>query len=127
MSTEEKECLRYLAYYSPKEKEPNDYSKFTRSAYNKWLSVFYKRSNVVYKDISVSRLGKMMKRIREDAGMSAKRVADILEVDRSTISLYERGRIASPLNYANKFYLLFGISLNELKKCAKIIEEKRPK
>ncbi|MFA7082775.1 MAG: helix-turn-helix transcriptional regulator [Bacteroidales bacterium] len=98
LSTEEKECLRYLAYHSPKNKEPNNYSKLTRSAYKKRLSAFYKRSNVVYKDISISRLGKMMKRIREDAGMSAKRTADILEVDRSTISLFERGRRAPSLN-----------------------------
>lgn len=114
LSTEENECLRYLAYHSPMEKEPNDYSELMRSSYKKWLSVFYKRSNVVYKDISVSRLGKMMKRIREDAGMSTKRIANILEVDRSTVSLYERGQRAPSLNYANKFCHLFGISLDEL-------------
>ncbi len=60
------------------------------------------------------KIGQRMRALRESARMSQKELGDELSVDKSTISGYETGRIAPPLDIIRKLSLYFGVSADYL-------------
>jgi len=52
--------------------------------------------------------------LRKQNGLSQKQLAALVSQDRTTISMYERGRIVPPLSCAAMFQLLFGIPIAEI-------------
>lgn len=52
--------------------------------------------------------------LRKQNGLSQKQLATLVGQDRTTISMYERGRILPPLACAGMLQILFGISIAEM-------------
>jgi len=70
--------------------------------------------------------------LRRQHGLSQKQLAALTGVDRSMISIYERGGAIPPLAVAAIFQLHFGVSVSELfpqlfRKLQKQLEAKRQK
>ena len=63
-------------------------------------------------------IGKRIRNIREEKGFSQDELAEIMEVQRSTISKIETGKFAITIDYLVKFawYLDFDIALVETEK-----------
>jgi transcriptional regulator with XRE-family HTH domain len=62
------------------------------------------------------RIGKRIREYREMRGFNQDELADLMEVNRSTISKIENGRFAISIDYLVKFawYLDFELSLNDI-------------
>lgn len=114
LTDEEKKVNDYIKYHTPTEREPNNYNQIFLAIYKKWLSVFSNANKKLYKDINPIRIGKLMKRIRENHYYTMASLARILDVDVSTISLYERGKRVPSLNYTAKFCAMFSIKIDNL-------------
>ena len=52
--------------------------------------------------------------LRKQNGLSQKQLAALVGQDRTTISMYERGRTLPPLSCAAMFQLLFGVPIAEI-------------
>ena len=52
--------------------------------------------------------------LRKQNGLSQKQLAALVSQDRTTISMYERGRVVPPLSCAAMFQLLFGVPIAEI-------------
>lgn len=113
-SKEEKDSLKYLRYHNPNEKPPNNYDRAILSCYDKWASVFFKGRNKLVKEIDMKVLGKVMRRMRKDYGLSSTTVAHAIDVDRSTINKYENGVRMPTLVILLKFCQLFRVTIDEL-------------
>lgn len=64
------------------------------------------------------KIGKRIRAIREEKGLSQDELADIMEVHRSTISKVETGKFAITIDYLVKFawYLDFEVTFTEKEK-----------
>jgi len=111
---EEKDSLKYLRYHNPNEKPPNNYNRAIMSCYEKWTSVFFKSRNKLVMEIDVKVLGKVMRRVRKDYGLSSTTVANVIGVDRCTINKYENGLRMPTLINLLKFCQLFRVTIDEL-------------
>ena len=114
LSEEEKEVVRYISYHTQYDKQPSNYYVKEQSAFKKWLSVFFKNKDKNLCDISTVRLGKLMKKIRTFHNVKMASLARILNVDVSTISLYENGERLPNVNYLRKFAYLFSVDIKKL-------------
>lgn len=113
-SQEEKDALKYLRYHNPNESPPSHYDKAILTCYEKWTSAFFKSRNRLVKEIDVKVLGKVMRRVRKDHGLSSTTVAHVIGVDRSTINKYENGLRMPTLVNLLKFCGLFRVTIDEL-------------
>jgi DNA-binding XRE family transcriptional regulator len=52
--------------------------------------------------------------LRKQNGLSQKQLAALVSQDRTTISMYECGRVVPPLSCAAMFQLLFGVPIAEI-------------
>lgn len=52
--------------------------------------------------------------LRKQNGLSQKQLAALVGQDRTTISMYERGRAIPPLACAGMFQILFGVNIAEI-------------
>jgi len=66
------------------------------------------------KEIDVQVLGKVMRRVRKDHGLSSTTVANVIGVDRSTINKYENGLRMPTLVNLLKFCQLIRVTIDEL-------------
>lgn len=61
-----------------------------------------------------TRLGSAMRRLRQERNLSQEALADLAGLDRTFISLLERGRRGATLETAEAIATAFGLSLGEL-------------
>ena len=59
-------------------------------------------------------LGKNLKKLRYQCGLTQKQVADLLSVDRSTYTYYETGRTRPDVNMIVKIAKIYKVSCDEL-------------
>jgi transcriptional regulator with XRE-family HTH domain len=52
--------------------------------------------------------------LRKQHGLSQKQLSALVGQDRTTISMYERGRVLPPLASAGMFQILFGVNIAEI-------------
>ena len=112
LTNQEKEVLSYYRYHNPDEIMPNNYNKLFSDAYNKWLKVIPKKEI----KISAFKLGKAMRIIRIRNNISITSLAILMNVDRNTISKYEKGERLPSLEYYYKFCVRFNMSMTKLLK-----------
>lgn len=114
LSKEEQEVASYLSYHNPCDKAPLNMEKYMRSAYEKWLNVFFKNKTYLYEEIDPKKLGKIMLYIRTRSEMKKTTLAEHIGADRSTISKIENGERLPSLEYTYKFSKIFLISIDEM-------------
>lgn len=114
LSEEEKEVVSYISYHTQYDKQPSNYYVKEQSAFKKWLSVFFKNTDENLCDINQIRLGKLMRKIRTFHNVKMASLARTLNVDVSTISLYENGERLPNLNYLKKFCYVFSVSIEKI-------------
>ena len=56
-----------------------------------------------------AQIGRNLKTLREESGLSQKEVADVLNIERSTYTNYELGKILPPLNMIYRLARAFGV------------------
>ena len=112
LTQKEKEVIAYYKYHNPYDAEPDNFDKLFMVAYNKWLTVLPKKKP----KISSYQLGKTMKIIRAKNNISINSLSLIMNVDRNTVSQYEKGDRLPSLEYFYKFCIKFDLSLDELLK-----------
>ena len=88
--------------------------KYMRSAYEKWLSVFFRDKTYLYEAIDPKKLGKIMLYIRTRNEMKKTTLAEYIGVDRSTVSRIENGDRLPSLDYVYKFSQIFLVAVDEL-------------
>lgn len=111
LTTEEIEALNYWRYHNPVIKKPILLDFYLKTAYSKYLDVFFSEPEP---KISLKVLGKMMKLLRKEKGRTKTELAEILGVDRTTIGYYERGSRTPSIIYFSKFCKYFGCVMDEL-------------
>ena len=116
LSKEESEVAQYLSYHNPGDKKPENMEKYIHSAYEKWLSVFFRDKTYLYEEIDPKKLGKIMLYIRTRNEMKKTTLAEHIGVDRSTVSKIENGERLPSLDYAYKFSKVFLIAIDYLLK-----------
>lgn len=114
LSKEEQEVAQYLSYHNPVDKEPENMEKYMCSAYEKWLSVFFRDKTYLYEAIDPKKLGKIMLYIRTRNEMKKTTLAEYIGVDRSTVSKIENGDRLPSLDYVYKFSQIFLVAVDEL-------------
>lgn len=116
LSDEEKEAIRYCEYHNPNEIKPILFDFYMQSAYKKWLRAFFlnRHQSRINKRIDVKRLGKIMKKIRNDNKTSKVKLATALETAVRTIERYENGINIPSFEYMINFSSYFEIELNDL-------------
>ena len=70
--------------------------------------------NKNHDNLNFQDLGKKIKKIRKDNGLSQKELADILKVSQPCVNKYEQGKIEIPLDSLYKFSVRFNVSLDDL-------------
>ena len=111
LTDDEKESLKYWHYHNPIEKKPILFDFYLKTAYSKYLSVFFSRKEP---EIHLKVLGRQMRLLRNKLGRTKTELAEVLGVDRTTIGFYEKGIRTPSLNYIYKFCKYFGCSIDEL-------------
>lgn len=114
LTEEESKTVAYLCYHNPDDKMPEFYYRDFSITYKKWYQVFFKKYNPSLCDISPYRLGQLMKKIRTFHKISKSALARMLNVDVSTVYLYESGKRLPNLNYTKRFAHLFTITIDDL-------------
>ena len=64
--------------------------------------------------MDVSKIGMFIKKLRIDKGMSQYELADLIPIDRSVVSKWERGEVLAPIDKMRRICEIFDISINEL-------------
>ena len=114
LTEEEGKTVAYLSYHNPNEKMPEYYYRDFPITYKKWLQIFFRKYNPTLCDISPYRLGQLMKKIRTFHKITKSALARMLNVDVSTVCLYENGKRLANLNYIKRFAYLFAITIDNL-------------
>lgn len=112
LSEQEKKVLSYYRYHNPDEIKPKNYEKHFMNSYDKWLKVLPKKEI----KISAFKLGKAMRIIRIKNNISITSLSILMNVDRNTVSQYEKGERLPSLEYYYNFCLRFDLSLDKLLK-----------
>ena len=112
LSEQEKKALIYYRYHNPDEIRPNNYNKLFSDAYDKGLKELPKKEI----KISAFKLGKAMRIIRLKNNISITSLAILMNVDRNTVSQYEKGERLPSLEYYYKFCVRFNLSMFQLLK-----------
>ena len=113
LSKEEKEALSYWHYHNPAMKKPILLDFYLKTAYSKYLSVFFTEKEP---ELNLKVLGRQMRLLRTKLGRTKTELGEILGVDRTTVGLYEKGSRAPSLNYFYRFCDYFGCSIDEIVK-----------
>ena len=111
LTNEEIEALSYWHYHNPIAKKPILLEFYLQTAYSKYLEVFFSKPEPT---INLKVLGKMMRLFREKRVRTKTELGEILGVDRTTITNYEKGNREPSLSYMYKFCKYFGCSIDEL-------------
>lgn len=104
--------IAYYRYHNPYDVELDNFNKLFLVAYNKSLSVLPKKEP----KISAYQLGKTMKIIRVKNNISINSLALIMNVDRNTVSQYEKGDRLHSLEPFYKFCIVFDLFLEQMLK-----------
>ena len=115
LTEDEKECLKYWHYHNPIEKKPILLEFYLKTAYSKYLSVFFSGKEP---ELNLKILGKQMRLLRTKRNRTKTELGEILGVDRTTVGFYEKGSRCPSLNFVYKFCKYFGCSIDELLKVA---------
>ena len=113
LSDDELKVVRYLNYHSPIEKEPENMLNIYKSLYERWKKIFFDEKAYL-KGINPRRIATLMKRIRAHHYVSVATLSRILDVDRSTVYLYEHAKRIPSLNYIYKFCKMFHLKIDDL-------------
>ena len=109
LTEQEKKVLSYYRYRNPDEIMLNNYNNLLSDAYDKWLKVLPKKKI----KMSAFKLGKAMRIIRIKNNISITSLSILMDVDRNTVSQYEKGERLPSLEYYYKYCYKFGISMDE--------------
>ena len=115
LTEDEKKCLNYWHYHTPIDKKPILFDFYLKTAYSKYLSVFFSGKEP---ELNLKVLGKQMRLLRTKRNRTKTELGEILGVDRTTVGFYEKGSRCPSLNYVYKFCKYFGCSIDELLKNA---------
>ncbi|MCF0116647.1 MAG: helix-turn-helix transcriptional regulator, partial [Bacilli bacterium] len=111
---EELKCVDYFMSSCPIKVMPDNFKYHFESAYKVWKRIFFSGAYRGIKDIDSHLLGIGMRTIRKINGASITLVANILGVDRTTLSHFENGKRIPPLNFLFKFCTLLNYSIEDL-------------
>lgn len=111
LNKEEIEALSYWHYHNPVMKKPILLDFYLKTAYSKYLSVFFSEKEP---ELNLKVLGKQMRLLRTNLGRTKTELGEILGVDRTTVGLYEKGSRTPSLIYTYKFCKYFGCSIDEM-------------
>lgn len=111
LGEEEIKALDYWHYHTPIDKKPDFMDFYLQTAFSKYLETFFSGKEP---EIYLKVLGKMMRLFREKRERTKTELGEILGVDRTTITHYEKGSREPSLSYMYKFCKYFGCSIDEL-------------
>ena len=111
LSEEEKESLKYWCSHTPADKKPDFMDFYLQTSFAKYSEVFFSKPEPT---INLKVLGKMMRLFREKRVRTKTELGEILGVDRTTITNYEKGSREPSLSYMYQFCKYFGCSIDEL-------------
>lgn len=111
LSEEEKESLKYWHSHTPADKKPEFLDFYLQTSFAKYLEVFFSKPEPT---INLKVLGKMMRLFREKRERTKTELGEILGVDRTTITNYEKGSREPSLRYMYQFCKYFGCTIDEL-------------
>ena len=110
LNEDELKALKYYRYHNTIDTEPKDYEQLIDNAYLKWLSILPKENL----KINSRKLGRLMKLIRLKNNISIISLSVIMDVDRNTITKYEKGERLPSLEYFYRFCIKFDLSMDEI-------------
>lgn len=92
LNDEELMMLEYISYHNPGAVEPLNLNHSFYSAFPKWLSVFFNKSEPVFGKIDPVLLGKQIEYLRFCSEIKKSTLASMIGVDRTTIIDIEKGK-----------------------------------
>ena len=110
LNEDELKALKYYRYHNTIDTEPKDYEQLIDNVYLKWLSILPKENL----KINSRKLGRLMKLIRLKNNISIISLSVIMDVDRNTITKYEKGERLPSLEYFYRFCIKFDLSMDEI-------------
>ncbi len=115
---EEVDAVNYKTYHHALNAKPISFEHYLETAYKKWIEVFFENRLIKNHTINNLVLSEVMRKLRVDKRLTITESADILGVDRTTITRYENGERQPSILYLFKFCKLYGCSMDELiEKC----------
>lgn len=99
LSEGEKEAICYYGYHNPDSTKPNNLDLNLKTAYEKWLTIFFSDRSYLYGELKPKSMGMLFRYIRESAAVKKTELADMLGVNRITIKQIEDGQRLPSLIY----------------------------